>query len=139
VGGDEVRLEPARLAVLGNGLIQLSFLLKSQAEIVVIRGEIGLESNGLAEFSGRSAIIPFDIAQNVAKRIVGVGEVGPDADGDAVLGDRLVYLLLQTQGLAEVVVEGGVVGLDADGFAVLGDGPSGFPCMNKAKPRLKCA
>jgi hypothetical protein len=59
-----------------------------------------------------SSLSPF------CQGIVGVGEVGPDSDGGAVLGDRLVQLPMFTKGLAEVVVEGGVVGLDADGGLV---------------------
>ena len=87
----------------------------------MITGEFGLEPNGLTERVGRRAVIPLEVAENVAQRVVGVGEVGLDADGDAMLGDRVVELPLHTQRLAEIVVEGGVVGLEVDGGAVLRD------------------
>ncbi len=63
----------------------------------------------------------------MAKGIVRVGEVRLDADGDPVLGNRLIEFSLLTQGLAEVVVEGGDFGLDVDGGEVLGDGFIGLP------------
>ena len=46
------------MRILGDRLIQLPLLLEGQAEVVVVRGEVGLESNGLAEFGDRRAHSP---------------------------------------------------------------------------------
>ena len=55
-------------------------------------GGFGLESNGLPEFDGRYGVISLDVAKDVAKGVVGIREVGLDADGLAVLGHCLVEL-----------------------------------------------
>ena len=54
---------------------------------------------------------------------MGVGVVGPETDGGADRGDRLVVVVPGiTQGLLEVGVGLGVVGPEGDGGAVLTDG-----------------
>ncbi len=57
----------------------------------------------------------------MAVGVVGVGEVGLDADGGVVLGDRRIQLPLVAQEIAEGVVELGGIGLEADGGLVFGD------------------
>ena len=53
---------------------------------------------------------------------MGLGKVGLDFQGLAVMGDGLVELSAAGQGDAEVVVGCSVVGLDFQGLAVMGDG-----------------
>ncbi len=45
-----VGLEPDRLAVFGDGLVELALVLQGVAEVVVGHGEVGLEPDRLAVF-----------------------------------------------------------------------------------------
>ncbi len=60
--------------------------------------------------------------QRHAQVVVGLGVVGLDFQGLAVMGDGLVDLPAAGQQSAEVVVGLGVVGLDFQGLLVMGDG-----------------
>ena len=69
------------------------------------------------------------LLEDDAEVAVGLGVVGLEPDGLAVVGDGLVQLPLVAQGDAEVVVGLGVVGLEPDGLAVVGDGLVQLPLV----------
>ena len=130
VGLGVVGLEPDRLAVFGDGLVELPLGLQGDAEVVVGLGVVGLEPDRLAVFGDGLVELPLGL-QGDAEVDVGLGVVGLEPDRLAVFGDGLVELPLGTQGDAEVVVGLGVVGLEPDRLAVFGDGLVELPLVTQ--------
>ena len=76
VGIGGVGLESAGGAVLGDRLIQLALPVQGQAEVVVGDGEVGLETNGLAEFGGRRAVILLDVIRMLPRVLWALAKSG---------------------------------------------------------------
>ena len=79
VGLGVVGLEPDRLAVFGDGLVELPLALQGVAEVVVGLGVVGLEPDRLAVFGDRLVELPL-ARQGDAEVGVGLGVVGLEPD-----------------------------------------------------------
>ena len=62
MGSGEVGLEPDRLAVFGDGLVELALAFQGAAEVGVGFGEVGLEPDRRAEFGDRLVELPLVVA-----------------------------------------------------------------------------
>ena len=91
-------------------------------------GVVGLESDGLAEFCSRRAVVPLDVLQDGADGVVGVGEIGLDADGNAVLGDRLIELPLRPRSSQRLSWEAASSGWRRMAVRYAAIASSRFPC-----------
>ena len=116
----DVRRDFHRLAILGDGFIELSAAGKCESQIEVGGGQVGLDFQGLAEM-GDGLVHLSAAGQGNSEVVVGHGEVGLDFQG-------LRYSVMASSNcprlasVAQVVVGLGVVGLDFQGLAVMGDG-----------------
>ena len=93
VGLGVVGLEPDRLAVFGDRLVQLPLFSQGNAEVVVGLGVIGLEAQRVAEHQDRLARIPA-VNECTAQLEVGVESVGTLSDLRAKERDGSVEDLL---------------------------------------------
>src|SRR5262245_41766458 len=66
-----------------------------------------------------------------------LGEVRSDADGFAILSDRLVKLALLVQRITEIGVSLGEIGFDADGLAICGDRLFQFALVVQRHPKVR--
>ena len=82
MGLGEVGLEPDRLAVFGDGLVELPLVAQGVAEVVVGLGEVGLEPDRLAAFGDGLVELPL-VIQGDAE----VG-VGPASSGLSRIASR---------------------------------------------------
>ncbi len=73
-----------------DGPIEIPLGLQGNAEILVGRLVVGLESNGLAEFGRCGGEIMLDITEDRAEVVVDFVVVGLEPDRLAVFGDRRV-------------------------------------------------
>ncbi len=76
----KIRLQPHRLAIRSDGLIELPFPRQGNAEIVVGFGMVGFEGDGLAKGGDGLIELPF-VCQGNAEIAVRFGVVGPECDG----------------------------------------------------------
>jgi hypothetical protein len=117
--------------VCGDGLVKLPLGAQDVTEVVVARGIVGLEADGLAQFGFRTSVVAFPVTQNGPEVVVGQDAVGFEADGHAVFGDGLVKLPLVPQGIAEPDLGKLVVRFEADPLTGSGHGRfqglAGFP------------
>ena len=128
-GRDEVGLEPDRLAVGRDRLIQLPLARQGDAEVVVGCGIVGLEADRLAELGLGGRIVPLHVTEGAAEAVVDLGVIGLGADGLAIGRDRLVGLALASEGIAEFMMRMRVVGRELDRRAVFRDGFLGLPLV----------
>src|SRR5262249_11267977 len=129
--------EPGQIAALGGaGRLRLALQQRGQAGV-----EVG-EPLGTAEPLGRrvgpARIVRAEIVpaaeflhplpepslghKGMTKVTVGLGVVGLEAEGRAVLRDGVVQLALLPQSQPEVIVGHWIILLDSEGLAELGDG-----------------
>ena len=118
-----VGLEPDRLAVGGDGLVELPLVAQGVAEVLVGLGVVGLEPDRLAELR-RSASSSFPwLSQGESPRlIVGLGVVGLEPDRLAEFGDGLVELPLVPRAMPRLMWAQASSGLSRIASRPCGDG-----------------
>src|SRR6266851_5535293 len=108
IGGRDFWIEAVGFRKLLACLCTLTGPFESHAQVIVGRGEVGLEPDGLPVL-GDGGVVPALVVKGVTQVIVGPEEVGFEPDGLPVLGDSGVVLALVVKGVTQGVVSLGAV------------------------------
>src|SRR5215470_9208134 len=100
MGPSEVGLDPDRLAICGNRLLELVLPKQRVAEVGISLSEVGLDADRPPACGNRLIELALP-RQRIAEVGMSLSQVGLDPDRLAICGDRLVELALAHQRVAE--------------------------------------